>query len=665
MPRLGVWAAAAAFAVGLVLWGQPLGAAPLCLALSAMAATALVAERGGPGLGWPVAIPTGFLVLVSWVITWGVATSAVGLGAWEARGTALAGMALFTALTGGIARGRGGAVEVRTWDRLALAAFVGLLGFWTWVIATQPLALWSRVNSTGTDFMRHLWMTGYTRDAGGLTFGEASYPRAFHALGAWLTSALDTPTTADVLWRACAPIALLMLGLILMAVLGAAAQLAETIVGTAWSAPAAALLAAVAFLQTAWFSTFLAFGNVMNMLVGVALITLMSAGLQPHLFGSRSGTVVCAASLAVTANSWQLLLPVVAVGSVPWIVQFLRCGRRRAVDWVVWSVGALVTVHGALGLLPNAGNVSGVVQTVGDPTVSSLFRPDWWWWVALSFGVAAAGVAYRRGLRTWALATLASLLTAALLVAGVVLVTSSSWDLLRYYPAKALWTCSVLVIPVAAGGFVWVATRLWSRAGANSPGWGVGARGLLGLAIGVLVISIAGRGSASSPHLAAIGQGRAGLPNWSLAMIEFMTTQNIPASAHEGAIVFGLVPSGGVVEVSGGYVGMVDYTAMEALRFLGIEGADGAPVKTGLATRAMTEVCRYLMDHPDSLRITGPNLAAGPQWVIDAGCPEAIVQPDRWISLDIDPVWFERSPWEDGNWEFPSFDEVGMDKVRV
>ena len=663
--RRGVWAAGASLAVGLVLWGAPLGAAPLCLALSVMAGMALVADRRGPGLGLTVAIPTGFLVLVSWVITWGVATSAVGLSAWETRRVALVGMALFASFTGCIAFHRGGAVELRTADRPALAAFVGLMGFWTWVIASQPLALWSRMNSTGTDFMRHLWMTGYTRDSGGLTFGEASYPRAFHALGAWLTSALDTPTTADALWRACAPLALLMLGLILMAAMGAAAPLSETISGTASSGHVAALLAAAAFLQTAWFSTFLAFGNVMNMLVGVALITLMAAGLQPQIFGSRSGTVVCATALAVTANSWQLLLPVVMVGSVPWIVHFLRYGRRRALDWAVWSVGCTIAVNGALGLLPNARSATGVVQTVAVPTVSNLFRPDWWWWVALSLGVAALAIAYRRGLRTWALAVLASLLTAAALIAGAVMVTNSSWDLLRYYPAKALWTCSVLVIPLAAAGFVRVAAGLWSRAAADSHWWSVGARGLMGLGMGVLVISIAGRGAADSPHLAAIGQGRAGLPNWSLAMLDSMNDQTIPASGREGAIVFGLVPSGGLGEVSGGYVGMVDYTAMESLRFLGIEGADGAPVKSGLATREMTDVCRYLMDFPGSLRLTGPNPAAGPQWIIDAGCPKAIVQPERWISLDIDPVWFERSPWEAGNWEFPSFGEVGTERVRV
>jgi hypothetical protein len=137
-----------------------------------------------------------------------------------------------------------------------------------------------------------------------------------------------------------------------------------------------------------------------------------------------------------------------------------------------------------------------------------------------------------------------------------------------------------------------------------------------------------------------------------------MAGETIPESSHAGAIVFGLVPAADPFSVGSGFVGMVDYMAMESLRFLGIEGADNAPVKFGLYARDMTQVCRYLTDHPDSLRITGPNPAAGPQWIVDSGCPADVVKPTRWISLDVPPVWFDRSPWEDGKWDFASFDEV-------
>ena len=93
---------------------------------------------------------------------------------------------------------------------------------------------------------------------------------------------------------------------------------------------------------------------------------------------------------------------------------------------------------------------------------------------------------------------------------------------------------------------------------------------------------------------------------------------------------------------------------MEALPHIDMDDAFAAPVKVShCLKRDMTQVCRYLRDYPGSLRMTGPNPAAGPEWIVDSGCPEDIVQPERWISLNIDPVWFERSPWEDGQLDFP------------
>jgi hypothetical protein len=181
---------------------------------------------------------------------------------------------------------------------------------------------------------------------------------------------------------------------------------------------------------------------------------------------------------------------------------------------------------------------------------------------------------------------------------------------------------------------------------------------LLALALGVLLLSVAGRGAAYPPHLAAIKDGHAGLPNWSLAMVEALRQHDVPLSSHGGAIVFGLVPSARLVDVTGGYVGMVDYTAMESLRFLGIAGAVEAPVKSALAGRRMTEVCRYLLDFPDSLRVTGPNVAAGPQWIIASGCPADIVRPSQWIRLQLGSAWLERSPWDRGPSTFPTFAAV-------
>ena len=105
---------------------------------------------------------------------------------------------------------------------------------------------------------------------------------------------------------------------------------------------------------------------------------------------------------------------------------------------------------------------------------------------------------------------------------------------------------------------------------------------------------------------------------------------------------------------------MVDYLAMESLRFLGVEGADcNAPVKFALYSRDLTQVCRYLKDYPPTrCEFTAPT------WQLDLGgssTPAALrtlFKPDRWVSLDFDPAWLDRSPWESGDWDFPTFAEV-------
>jgi hypothetical protein len=149
-----------------------------------------------------------------------------------------------------------------------------------------------------------------------------------------------------------------------------------------------------------------------------------------------------------------------------------------------------------------------------------------------------------------------------------------------------------------------------------------------------------------------------------MAVVSELRDVPIRQEAREGAVVFGLLPSGTASDVRSGFVGTVDYMAMEALAHLGVEGALFAPVKPALVSRDMTQVCRYLMDHPDSLRVTGPNPATGPRWILDAGCPEDVVKPGAWITLQLDGAWLENSPWADGEWVFPTTAEVRGDSAQ-
>jgi hypothetical protein len=655
--RWRIWFAAAMLAGVLVLVSQPLMVAPLCLSMAVMAASALASRSSGPGpdkpafgiVGW---LPAAFVLLNAWGLCWGL-VAGIGSEAWSTRANAVLGFLLFAFATGLGAFARAGTVPIVRKERGAAVGFAALMTFFVVLVVTQPLALWSRVNGAGTDFLRHLGFIRDLRATGSLVPGQAGYPPVLHSLAAWLTALEGVSIRANELWLAVAPVGFLMLGLMLLGIMLIATRLTEHFLGGVVLGHVAGFLAAFVFLQTAWFSAFPAFGSLMNILVAVVLIALLATGLERGVVGSRIGTLVCGAALAVTANAWQLLLPVVGAASLPWIVQSLRKGVQSKGDWAIWALAGALTVNGVLRLGP----VRGAAQGTATPTVSDLFRPDWWWWVALALALGVLVVAWVHGLRAWALMGLASIASAVALVAVLVRMTGSKWDLLLYYPAKTLWTSMIVVIPLASAGVVCLTVWGWRRARSQSEVASAFLRGSGVLITGLVLVGVMGRGFAFPPHLVAIAEGRAGMPNWSLALIDSMGDRRITES-EQGALVFGLVPSASTGGVVGGLVGAVDFMGMEALAFVGDPGAAGAPVKDGLYRRDMVDVCTYLGDHPDALGITGPNPAAGPTWIVDSGCSVDAVRPGRWISLDLDPVWLERSDWEAGAWTFPSFAEV-------
>jgi hypothetical protein len=258
------------------------------------------------------------------------------------------------------------------------------------------------------------------------------------------------------------------------------------------------------------------------------------------------------------------------------------------------------------------------------------------------------------------MAAAGGLLGGIVLVAGLMLLTGSTWDLMLYYPVKAMWTSMVIAIPLATAGGVLLAGSAWFWSGGRGPLAGPVLRGIVVLVVAVIVVGVIGRGAAFRPHLVLAAQARFGMPTWALGLLEAIEAEDLPEERQPGAIVFGLVPDANLQTFTSGYPGAVDYMAMEALDLLDVEGALDAPVKVGLMNRDMTQVCRYLMDHPDSLRISGPNPGAGWQWIVDSGCPERIVRPDRWMQVQLDSEWLERSGWEAASapWRFPSYQEV-------
>jgi hypothetical protein len=657
--RVVVWTGSV-LALGLVfVIGHPLGVALAVLAMCLMFASILAPEARPSAMSVTSLLPAGFILVCVSSLVAGLSAGVVGTQVWTSRGTSLVSLTVLVILTGIGAWRRGGSVVVVGRDAPAALALLTLLAFFVSVITLQPFAWWSRVVGGGTDFLRHLGMIRDVRELGLIEPGAASYPSSFHSVSAWFLGAMGVPADADLLWQAIQPIAYLMLGLMLTAVVASGGRAAHLTTGSWRAAAGSGVVAAVIFVQTAWFSIFLGYGSVMNMVVAICLLGLLVTGLGEGAYRTGSGALVCAGALVVTANSWQLLLPVVGLGALPWIAHFLRSGLRRPELWVFWVGGALLSVHG---LLAVGGPARIALADV--VTLSNLFRPDWWWGAALALaGVVMAG-AWRRGSRAWAMTSVGLVGGAVGMTAFLVRTTGSTWELMLYYPVKAMWTSLVVVVPLASAGAATLVVLGWRLAGRRSSTVGLATKATVALAIGITCLAVAGRGAAFPPHLAGIASARSALPNWSMAVVSELRDVPIRQEAREGAVVFGLLPSGTASDVRSGFVGTVDYMAMEALAHLGVEGALFAPVKPALVSRDMTQVCRYLMDHPDSLRVTGPNPATGPRWILDAGCPEDVVKPGAWITLQLDGAWLENSPWADGEWVFPTTAEVRGDSAQ-
>ena len=140
-------------------------------------------------------------------------------------------MAGIAALTLIVVKRRGGRVHLAYPDLPALAGLAGLAGFGVVVLMTQPFEVWSRVMGSGTDFARHLLYIRTMIDAGGMPFGVMGYPRGLHAPASLLVAAVGQGTSEDALWRAVAPLAWLILCLMLVAVMVTADRLTRILTG--------------------------------------------------------------------------------------------------------------------------------------------------------------------------------------------------------------------------------------------------------------------------------------------------------------------------------------------------------------------------------------------------------------------------------------------------
>jgi hypothetical protein len=168
------------------------------------------------------------------------------------------------------------------------------------------------------------------------------------------------------------------------------------------------------------------------------------------------------------------------------------------------------------------------------------------------------------------------------------------------------------------------------------------------LAVGLVIAGVLGRAASGTMHLSSLEDPRDSTPTWAMAVEDAMSGVRVEESAKKGAVAFGIVPDAAFAQTHPGYVGIIDYLAMEALADVGVAEALRSPIKPALASRDLAAVCGYLRAFPNSLRVTGPELEAGPGMLVESGCSRDVVKPDQWVSLNFDPPWLVGTPWARG-----------------
>lgn len=420
-------------------------------------------------VGGVVLVATQGAGVVNWALlsdrwTCRFALAALGLGAgvlawWRSRGWEVDRAAT---------DGPGGA-----WSRVAAVPAVVMAG-WGLVLCvlTFPRAVqWS----LGADHLQHLVYAAQLHRAGALSYDQVSYPRAWHAVMALVWGAGDGTQGTQGLrglltvmaagsWTAYA---LLVLATSVVAVRlfpGRTNGLGQgQITGpergrmTGPERGAAGLVAGSLALWPSFVSDYMGYGFETSvaggLVIAVAVLEVLGARSPGPARAPSAGlraVLVTGLCVALMAHTWQLLLPVVAIPFVVALLGLVRSGGPRR-HWTAAAVTLLVC-------LVSWPPVLAVFTQVGlDHAVDAGLKPRvplvW-----LGLGLLACGwLVVRRPFRG---AVLIPVMTAVGVGSALGLTVLLGISPLRYYPAKLLWQCALLSLPVLGVLAVQVRQRL-------------------------------------------------------------------------------------------------------------------------------------------------------------------------------------------------------------
>jgi hypothetical protein len=357
------------------------------------------------------------------------------------------------------------------------------------------------------------------------------------------------------------------------------------------------------------------------------LMLVSDAGPARRGFAPR--LMLAAVIVIATVHVWQLLaLPVAAVTAyLAW--RWWREGHPRPA--LVASV-AVVTVLACvpLGLVTVAGG--GAEQAALEGSFEPLR--------SITAGVVMAvalGVLVARRTQIGPLAPALAIGIVVLLVLGVTLVfvLGGGPGAIPYYAGKVLWHGTVLALPAFTAGAAYLVWRAYASARLRRA---VGERPLMrGLVVGaplVLLLAYVGGGLSYGLLINVRGLPSSGgaSPQVPMIVLDAEQAQNLDGRA---AVVYLLHPQGWHL-----WLRHEDWHASQILRTLGAT----VPEANTLVGHRAAEVCDFLREHPDALRITGPR--HGDDELIKRGCPEVVVRAGEWQVLVTPAAWWQGTAWE-------------------
>lgn len=552
------------------------------------------------------------------------------------------------------------------WPQLGLGSPGGvgllvMLAIGCLIVLVSPFEVWSRNFYMGTDFARHVRLVAQLANDG--RDPDSVYPHGVHSLTAW--AAGDPAGLRDFRlgWQALAGVVW-----VLASITGSAILAAVNRFGHLWamSRPliwAGSGIALLAYLESPWFDTLLSEGYVVNYGVGLTLATLCLEMLDSQWWRRGWAPMECVVLATTALYTWQFFAPLPALVFVLAVVAAGRGNLPRS--GTAAAVGAVALVPMVLASTKvsstSIGAAGGTMTSLRTPVVTALGPPLWWWQLALGLSLLSVPLLWWRRER-WPAAGTGTVLLAAVASAVVLFrIVGGSWLLTPYYPAKYMATAAVLVIAPAAATAVWGVGAAWRWAGRSTHA--LLARSIIVAVVALVMVGVAGFQSALRPNLVIAGTRGLGAPPFPLMMVQAYKDAGLVAKPGQNAVVFGLAPFGTVGQIRGP-ISVIDTMGMDSLYFLDLSDHYRDPsveseydVRGPVRIRDFERICQWLGDHPDDPVLTGPNPASGWVWLRDAGCPESKILPERWVSLQFDPAWWQMTGIDPADATYPTYDE--------